>query len=219
MAAILCSKDAIVQFTQLVYAWKNYSKQTKELLPGEDELKYTLRALKQSSSDKLICKFRHRAHFLQLGMILEQHRHGERLAISEINTILKELSWDRKEYKNKQEKASKWRRICSVQGTTNQSRLQEISGGISPYIPIKTISGYVATDFYKLNDKEIKDLHNILPLPFMKAQLEAGKVLENAIARGSQHFEYEFERQQWRPDAKTDFDYAAVEAMLRVEFV
>jgi hypothetical protein len=46
MAAILCSKDTIVQFTQLVYAWKNYSKQTKELLAGEDELKYTLRALK-----------------------------------------------------------------------------------------------------------------------------------------------------------------------------
>jgi hypothetical protein len=125
IAAILCSKDTIVQFTQLVYVWKNYSKQTKELLAGEDELKYTLRALKQSSSDKLVCKFRHRAHFLQLGMILEQHRHGERLAISEINEILEELSWDKKEYKNKQEKASKWRRICSVQGitTTNQSRL------------------------------------------------------------------------------------------------
>jgi hypothetical protein len=58
-------------------------------------------------------------------MILEQHRHGERLAISEINEILEELSWDKKEYKNKQEKVSKWRRICSVQGitTTNQSRL------------------------------------------------------------------------------------------------
>jgi hypothetical protein len=53
----------------------------------------------------------------------------------------------------------------------------------------------------------------------MKAQLEAGKVLENATARGSRNFKFEFERQQWRPDAKTDFDYATVEAMLRVEFV